>query len=439
MRKRSGRKPRFAAVPNETIDDAANLDFMALGLLNVLLRHQDGWEITLPEIGAKYGYGRDAMAGAMGLLQVARYVVKVRMMSVVGNQWSTEVCVYDTPATDAEVAALIAEVERLKEVRRAQIIQPTAAAIANATKRRAKLQPKRHRSPSITVPRVTENPDSGATCGNEASGQASPDCRDSRESGDPALFKKTVGKKKGEDEALAARSGGDVRRTSTSGSSAREAEGGCAASGKDSPAPSKKQPKHSRQELDLVAAVRRYFPQELAVPDIPAVSDAVLKALATGEPDSRTVEQLGSRIETRWHTHGWAMKVLEGEEIKSPVGVAINLVRAYGRGDKWGCANPRCEAGADVDTGAECNVCPERLEARKAARQHERAQDGQQAPVRPPAVPHAAPVPEPRSRVIPLRNCDQCDHAFRSPEPGLCPGCREDAALRAQQPSNAPF
>ncbi|MEU8683012.1 hypothetical protein [Streptomyces sp. NPDC048611] len=239
-------------------------------------------------------------------------------------------------------------------------------------------------------------------------------------------------------QAASPRSGGDGRSPSSTGSSAREAEGGCAASGKDSPAPSKKQPKHSRQELDLVAAVRRHFPQELAVPDIPAVSDAVLKALATGEPDSRTVEQLGSRIETRWYTHGWAMKVLEGEEIKSPVGVAINLVRAYGRGDKWGCANPRCEAGADVDTGVECSVCPERLEARKAARQHEWAQDGQQTPVRP-AVPREAPVPEPRSRVTPLRNCDQCDHAFRSPHPGLCPGCRRSADERAIQPAEAPF
>lgn len=434
MRKRSGRKPRFAAVPNETIDDAANLDFMALGLLNVLLRHQDGWEITLPEIGAKYGYGRDAMAGAMGLLQVARYVVKVRMMSVVGNQWSTEVCVYDTPATDAEVAALLAEVERLKEVRRAQIIQPTAAAIANAMKRRTKLQPKRHRSPNITVPRVTENPDSGATCENEASGQVGPDCRDSRESGDPALFKKTVGKKKGEDEALAARSGGDGRRPSDRSNPA-EREGGCAASGKDSPAPSKKQPKHSRQELDLVAAVRRYFPQELAVPDIPAVSDAVLKALATGQPDSRTVEQLGARIETRWYTHGWAMRLLNGEKVSSPVGAAIDLVRAYGRDDKWGCANPRCEAGKDADTEADCPTCPERLEARKAARGNERTQDASDAPVQ--SV--ASTVPEQRPAAVRMQNCPECDRGFRASEPGLCRDCREDAVDRAQQPTNAPF
>lgn len=32
----------------------------------------------------------------------------------------------------------------------------------------------------------------------------------------------------------------------------------------------------------------------------------------------------------------------------------------------------------------------------------------------------------PRQTVVPLQNCDRCDHAFRSPEPGLCPPCRED-------------
>ncbi|MFJ1914116.1 helix-turn-helix domain-containing protein [Streptomyces sp. NPDC088147] len=38
----------------------------------------------------------------------------------------------------------------------------------------------------------------------------------------------------------------------------------------------------------------------------------------------------------------------------------------------------------------------------------------------PPPLP-AAPA---RARVVPLQNCDRCDHAFRAPEPGNCPGCR---------------
>jgi hypothetical protein len=38
----------------------------------------------------------------------------------------------------------------------------------------------------------------------------------------------------------------------------------------------------------------------------------------------------------------------------------------------------------------------------------------------PPPLP-AAPLPPPRPD--PLQNCDRCDHAFRAPEPGVCPGC----------------
>jgi hypothetical protein len=33
----------------------------------------------------------------------------------------------------------------------------------------------------------------------------------------------------------------------------------------------------------------------------------------------------------------------------------------------------------------------------------------------------------PRQTVDPMQNCDRCDHAFRSPERGLCGPCREEA------------
>ncbi|MGW1008611.1 helix-turn-helix domain-containing protein [Streptomyces termitum] len=42
----------------------------------------------------------------------------------------------------------------------------------------------------------------------------------------------------------------------------------------------------------------------------------------------------------------------------------------------------------------------------------------------PPPLP-AGPAPAP---VVPLQNCDACDHAFRAPEPGTCPGCSALAA-----------
>lgn len=138
MRKRAGRASRFAAIPNETIDDAASLDLTALGLLAVLLRHRDGWEITLADIGKRYGYGEDALARAMGLLQVARYVVKIRVRDGAGR-WSTEVVVYDTPATDQEIADLVAAVRTEPGVRDVRIIEPTKSARACAARRRARL------------------------------------------------------------------------------------------------------------------------------------------------------------------------------------------------------------------------------------------------------------------------------------------------------------
>ncbi|MFF2940246.1 GIY-YIG nuclease family protein [Streptomyces niveus] len=129
-------------MPNETVDDAKNLDLTALGLLTAFLRHKDGWDITLADIGAKYGHGEDAMANAMGALQIARYVVKVRVMGA-GNQWRTEMAVYAPPASDAEVEQLLADIRAEDPaVRRVEVIEPTATAIKRAQTRRDKLAKK---------------------------------------------------------------------------------------------------------------------------------------------------------------------------------------------------------------------------------------------------------------------------------------------------------
>jgi hypothetical protein len=448
VRKRSGRPPRYAAVPNETIDDAPSLDFMALALLTILLRHRDGWDITLAQIGAKYGYGRDAMANAMGLLQVARYVVKVRMMSASTNQWSTEVCVYDTPATDEEVAALLAAVSREPGVRAAQVIEPTKAAIAHAAKRRSKLAPKeRQARPSVAVPRVPEFPHSGATSEDDEFPQVGPDYRDSRQSGDPAVFKKTVGKKTVDEtrDAPSARSAVDERSSSTTGSSAREAEGGSAASSNDHPSPNPDSPrpqavskkssskaKHTREQLDQVRAVRAFFPADLLngwtnpstrqtippLPDVPALSQAILDALAGDMPAAdRTVEQIGVRIQQRWNEHGWASKFYAGE-IDSLVGAAVAMVRPLKSTDRYGCGNPRCDAGKDVDTGVECHVCPERLAARRKARRNGDTQ-------------FPGPRPEDASKKWWECEIPTCRKPGPGPRPanGLCPDC--DAQLEA--------
>lgn len=394
MRKRSGRPPRYAAVPNETIDDAPNLDFMALALLTILLRHRDGWDITLAQIGAKYGYGRDAMANAMGLLQVARYVVKVRMMSASTNQWSTEVCVYDTPATDAEVAALLAAISREPGVRAAQVIEPTKAALAHAAKRRSKLGPKeRQARPSVAVPRVPEFPHSGATSSNDGFPQVDPECRDSRQSGDPAVFKKTVDQKKREDEEP----GGDGRRPSTGSRDSRA--GGSAASGNSKPTFSREQ----RRQYDafvaaLPAPLKALVPNGLPKPLV----DAVLAATDHDSSDGRTVEQLVEfRLMPKWDKH-YSRRDQAGP-LEKPVGVLVAMLRRDNE-----CQDPRCDERTNVDNGQPCISCEQRgieRRAERATKEDTKAPKGPSERSERPAAPSSrktpakqptSPVPQPR-------------------------------------------
>lgn len=355
VRKRSGRPPKYAAVPNETVDDATQLDFMALALLTVLLRHRDGWDITLAEIGTKYGYGRDAMANAMGLLQAARYVVKIRLMSAENNQWSTEVCVYDTPATDGEIQALLDQASQEPGVRVAQVIPPTKTALAHSAKRRSKLQPKgkQRMSPTVAVPRVPEYPDSDTTCGNIEKDQVGPECGDSRQSGSPALFKKTIDEKT----------------------------------------------KNRPSVLKAVAAVDGWT-------DGPAVPHQIgrnpgvdlLVAIGAEKPEflltGKTLQDQGLTV---------AGMLLEG----------------------WTADQLR-----QVIAG---RPLPDQITTTVGAIVSSRLRQALAGPV-PETVGHGAYMAPlsvgvatlPRKTVVPLRNCDRCDHAFRSPEPGLCPGCQKE-------------
>ncbi|MEV7595588.1 hypothetical protein AB0O42_35520 [Streptomyces sp. NPDC089922] len=375
MKKRSGRPARFAAVPNETVDDAPGLDLTALGLLAVLIRHQDGWDVTLAEIARKYGYGRDGLAAAMGLLQVARYVVKIRVMVWEGNQWSTEVVVYDTPATDAEVSALLASVERERGVRQVQLIEPTAAAKAAAAKRRAKLAGRPSKRVEITVPRLPESRESGLTCENDSISQVSPDSRVSRVSGNTGVTKKTVSQKTTEDDqAPPARAGGDGRRPTT-GSGVRAGAGGSAASsGAGAPNQGARSGKAGKTggsrmsagQAAAVATVEAAWPEALTalLPKYRPVviRDTILAALDGG----RTAEQLVERVQRRWWNHGYAMDAAEGGKgLDSPVGVAVGLVRP-----STDCPDPMCEDGARIHVGPRdvCPKCEERRSARRAAR-----------------------------------------------------------------------
>lgn len=237
-------------------------------------------------------------------------------------------------------------------------------------------------------------------------------------------------KRKGD--AASPRSGADGRRPSDR-SSAREVESGSAASSNDHPtstdsprpqAASKKnssKANHTREQLNLVRAVRAHYPPDLLaapLPDVPMLSQAILDALAGDVPAAdRTVEQLGARIQQRWNHHGWASKFYAGE-IDSLVGAAVAMVRPLKSTDRYGCGNPRCEAGKDVDTGVECHVCPERLAARRKARRNGETQ---------------LPGPRPEDTGQEWWECEipTCRKPGSGPRPtsSLCPDC--EAQLEA--------
>lgn len=226
-------------------------------------------------------------------------------------------------------------------------------------------------------------------------------------------------------EALAARSAGDGRRPSD-GSSACANEGGSAASSTDQPGPSQEQggakaggARHTRQQLEQAQQVCAYFPAELGVRLVPDLTQTILDAMAGDVPAAdRTVAQLGQRIERRWNHHGYASKFHAGE-LHSAVGAAIAMVRPLRGGDRYGCANPRCEDGADVDTGQPCGTCPERIAARKAARRQ------------------GAPVPSQRPATAQGAAC-VCGSPITDPDAdSMCPECQVAAA--ALQSSLAPF
>lgn len=375
MRKRSGRPNRFAAIPNETVDDAISLDFMALSLLTVLIRHQDGWDITLAEVGAKYGYGRDAMANAMGLLQVARYVVKVRIMSAGDNQWSTEVVVYDVPATDEEIAELLASIERESDVRAVQVIEPTKSAVELAGKRRGKLAPKRAKKHDITVP-----PRGSAKAGVAAKDPAG-DGEDQEQGSAPAKPKAPPRK------AAAPKSGASKSSKSSKSAGTRL----------------------SKDQAAAVRAVEEAFPQELQ-DLLPSYRPQVLRDTILQALDSRTAAQIAGRVQRRWWAHGYAVDAMpEGKGIGSPVGVAVGLVRP-----STDCPDPMCEDGVTIDTGADCRACGERKLDRQA--DHRRGQ-----------------VPGQREAQGPAPEWWTCENpACRAtgkgapPEGGLCPPCQQE-------------
>lgn len=399
MRKRSGRPPRFAQVPNETVDDSPNLDLTALGLLTVFLRHKDGWDITLADVAKKYGHGEDAMANAMGALQIARYVVKVRVMGA-GNQWRTEMAVYAPPATDAELDQLLADIRAEDSaVKRVEVIEPTATATKRAQARRDKLAKKNaagaakkavHQGPPTPeIPRVGE--------------QDAPDSGVSRVPGNPRVSKNTVVNQE-EDEkdravadAVGHGAGGFARAASRSAAAEEtgEAEGGCAASEPTLPSQRRTSPRPAatrtrpRQTAPGFDMVRDAVPAAVARPGTKlfvglhrAINDLLLGS--PGIP-RRTPEQVIARINRRWY--GENAEERSAADYRGCDRCTASGCSAPRRSEdepdgcdriknrnSWlaaailaqDCPDPGCEDGWVIG-GGECRACRERHEERREA------------------------------------------------------------------------
>jgi hypothetical protein len=205
-------------------------------------------------------------------------------------------------------------------------------------------------------------------------------------------------------------------------------------------------PKLNPAQWAAVNKVIGHFPPEIAPPRAPELVTAILAALADGQPDVRTPAQLGERIRGRWIDHGYAQQHADGK-IRSVVGVGIDLVRAYKRGDKYGCPDPRCENGADIDTGEICRVCEVRIADRLAANRQEQGQ----APIGEPnthlGTSAPRPVPTQRPAALALTECSGrngiCGRPVKNGD--LCPRCKDDVEYAATTgpkyatAGNAPF
>lgn len=253
-----------------------------------------------------------------------------------------------------------------------------------------------------------------------------------------------------DDTAPSARSAADVRRTTT-GSSAREADSGCAATDKPLPAPDDVEepaggdvpsPQEPGEVDGVVAAPRpaggkagarkhkpspfpphvrqQIYATEALLP--PPMRAALAELLPHGHLpnttrkviaqalETRTPAELGERAARRWNSYGYERDHYDGE-LRSPIGVVEELLRPTPY-----CPAPDCEDGVDRHTDQQCTPCATRIEQRKRDRMAGRT------------VPTHRPPRLYRNRA----ECDVCQKPLPAdpPEDLLCTDCRgelEDA------------
>lgn len=276
----------------------------------------------------------------------------------------------------------------------------------------------------------------------------------------------------GADDGPDGRSPGERRRPST-GSSTREAEGGCAASGKDSPAPSSQEAPRAPAPKSRVLTNEQRQARDAILPLLPPdllealgnvipqnACQAMVDALAAGLPRERTPQQLVTyRLLPRWNGY-WASKFYAGEltpevngKRRPPFGPLLEMLK-----DTDECKNLSCEDRRDFVTGADCLNCAMRKEDQRADRERERREaredadrqarrgEAQTAAAKAGAASadagdaSAAPVPAQRDSMVldmprPRRECAEDSCALPLPEgwdDDLCARCRTRANRAAE-------
>ncbi|MFD7980224.1 hypothetical protein [Streptomyces sp. NPDC059071] len=404
MRKRPSKPYRFAAVENTAIDKLDSI--LATGLLTKLIRAKDGEELTVESLCKTHVEGRESLTKAMRLLVDNALVVKFKIQRAAsetveeggqivakrGGSWYTTFNVDSNGFTAEEVAAMLTEIYDQGNVK-AHRIEPEF------------LDPKKNEigwtRPGAGIPPVgatshNDEPwpedDSRPTYGSPTVGPPTV--------GHPAahIGKKTVSlETDGKDEMpLSGRSPAGCRQAPT-GSRAR-VTAGSAASGQNGG-------QLSRQERDLVQAVRDLLPADLNTAldeKTPTnVAAAIVAALAVGRPRERTPEQLVEhRVVARWNGY-WAERFYAGQLPAQPYGPLLSMLK-----DTAECGNIACEDRVDVHTGMPCGACAIRSKDRRAkcesARRH------------PPVSDPVPTLPSQRARVV------VDDTAGTRPE---CDGC----------------
>ncbi|MGW4802961.1 hypothetical protein [Kitasatospora sp. NPDC004272] len=133
-----------------------------------------------------------------------------------------------------------------------------------------------------------------------------------------------------------------------------------------------------REVLELLPDGLRGVPELARPPQV--VQDAVLEALAVGEPWERTPEQLVEfRVRPRWDRHWAALLFARG--LARPIGPLVAMLKR----DPL-CNDPRCDEHVEVDSGQGCRVCA-------SLRQDARAQRSTRAPAGEAEAEPAAEVP----------------------------------------------